>query len=61
MNKKIFLVFTASVSYFIIYILLKFFLQNKILDWESGLLGSITFGFIVFLVHDFFVWSKPVQ
>jgi len=61
MKKTIVLTFTASISYFIIYVLLKFFLQNKIFDWQSALLGSIMFGFIIYLVHNFFVWTKPIQ
>jgi hypothetical protein len=61
MKKTIVLTFTASVAYFIIYIMLKFFLQNKILDWQSALLGAITFGFIIYLVHNFFIWTKPIQ
>ncbi|VVB56417.1 Uncharacterised protein [uncultured archaeon] len=61
MKKTIILTFTASISYFIIYILLKFLLQNKIFDWQSALLGAIMFGFIIFMVHNFVIWTKPIQ
>ena len=61
MKKMILLTFTASISYFIIYILLKYSLQNKIFDWQSALLGAVTFGFIIFLVHNFFIWTKTVN
>jgi len=59
MKKTITLTLTASMSYFIIYILLKFSLQNAIIDWQSALLGAITFGFLIFLVHRFFIWTEP--
>jgi hypothetical protein len=59
MKKTITLTLTASISYFIIYIVLKFSLQNAIIDWQSALLGAVTFGFIVFLVHRFFIWTEP--
>ncbi|CAG1005386.1 hypothetical protein METP2_03650 [Methanosarcinales archaeon] len=61
MKKTIILTFTASISYFIIYVLLKFFLQNEIFDWQSALLGAIMFGFIIFMVHNFVIWTKPIQ
>ena len=59
MKKTIILTFTASMSYFVIYIMLKFSLQNAIIDWQSALLGAVTFGFLIFLVHRFFIWTEP--
>ena len=59
MKKTIILTFTASISYFVIYIMLKFSLQNAIIDWQNALLGAVTFGFLIFLVHRFFIWTEP--
>ncbi len=59
MKKTIALTLTASISYFIIYVVLKFSLQNAIIDWQSALIGAVTFGFIIFLVHRFFIWTEP--
>ncbi len=59
MKKTIALTLTASISYLIIYIMLKLSLQNAIIDWQSALLGAVTFGFIIFLVHRFFIWTEP--
>jgi len=60
MKKIIFLTFKASASYFVIYIMLKFSLQNAIIDWQNAFLGAITFGFLIFLIHKFFIWTEPV-
>lgn len=49
---------TASMLYFIIFIMLKYSLQNKILDWQSGLLGALVFWFFIFLVHHFLEKGK---
>lgn len=59
MKKTIALTLTASISYFIIYVVLKFSLQNAIIDWKSALLGAATFGLIIFLVHRLFIWTEP--
>lgn len=59
MKKTIILTLTASISYFIIYIMLKFSLQNAIIDWQSALLGAVTFGVLIFLVHRYFIWTEP--
>jgi hypothetical protein len=59
MKKTIALTLTASISYFIIYVVLKFSLQNAIIDWQSALLGAATFGLIIFLVHRLFIWTEP--
>ena len=59
MKKTIALTLTASISYFIIYVVLKFSLQNAIIDWQSALFGAVTFGLIIFLVHRLFIWTEP--
>ncbi|MBE0522389.1 MAG: hypothetical protein IBX39_09025 [Candidatus Methanoperedenaceae archaeon] len=40
----------ASVTYFIIYFLLKYLLQN-VLDLEGALLGAVGFWIVIFIVH----------
>lgn len=42
----------ASVLYFIVYVTLKYFLQN-VMDVESGLMGAVGFWIVIFIVHMF--------
>jgi hypothetical protein len=60
MKKTIHVANMASISYFIIYIILKFSLQNAIIDWKNALLGAIAFWFFIFFVHSFLNRTKPV-
>jgi uncharacterized membrane protein (GlpM family) len=50
--------FTASVAsivYFIIFIALKYFLQDRFVDWQGALQGAVVFWIVIFLVHRFLV------
>ncbi len=60
MQKTIIVASIASITYFFIYIMLKFSLQNTIPDWQSALLGAIAFWFFIFLVHIFLNRTKQV-
>lgn len=40
----------ASVLYFIVYVTLKYFLQN-VMDVEAGLMGAVGFWIVIFVVH----------
>lgn len=61
MEKTIRVAFAASASYFIIYILIKFFLENAVIDWESALSGALAFWFFIYLVHYFLNRAKEVS
>ncbi|MCZ7394764.1 MAG: hypothetical protein ABOK23_02755 [Candidatus Methanoperedens sp.] len=43
----------AAVLYFIIYIILKYLLQNRVVDWQGAFLGAVVFWIVIFLVHYF--------
>jgi hypothetical protein len=60
MKKTLHVAFAASASYFIIYILIKFFLENAVIDWKSALTGALAFWFFIFLVHYFLNRAKEV-
>lgn len=48
--------YTASIAsffYFAIFIMLKYFLQNKTVDWQGALLGAVIFWLVIFIVHYF--------
>jgi len=55
MDKKspFFTAITASILYFIIFILLKYFLQMRAIDWQGALQGAIIFWIVIFVVHQF--------
>jgi len=53
MEKTIHVANMASLSYFVIFIMLKFFLQNAIIDWKNALLGAIAFWVFIFFVHSY--------
>ncbi len=42
----------ASIAYFIIIIILKYFLQETV-DLQSALLVAIVFGIVIFVLHQF--------
>ncbi len=44
---------SASLTYFVIFIILKYFLHNKELDWKGALIGALIFWVVIFLVHIF--------
>jgi uncharacterized membrane protein (GlpM family) len=54
MDKKspFFTASAASVIYFIIFILLKYFLQMREIDWQGALQGAIVFWIVIFVVHQ---------
>jgi uncharacterized membrane protein (GlpM family) len=48
--------FTASVAslvYFIVFLMLKYFLQQRIIDMQGALVGAIVFWIVIFVVHQF--------
>ncbi|VVB87304.1 Uncharacterised protein [uncultured archaeon] len=51
---------TASVLYFIVFIMLKYFLENEIPGWQSAVSGALAFWFFIFLVHQYLNRAKPV-
>ncbi len=55
MDKKspFFTASAASVMYFIIFILLKYFLQMREIDWLGALQGAVIFWVVIFVVHQF--------
>jgi hypothetical protein len=54
MDKKspFFTASAASVIYFIIFILLKYSLQMREIDWQGALQGAIVFWIVIFVVHQ---------
>jgi len=44
---------SASLTYFVIFIILKYFLHNGELDWKGALIGALIFWVVIFLVHIF--------
>jgi len=60
MKKTIIVALTASILYFIVYVVLKFLLQNEIIDWQSALSGAIVFSFFIFVVHHFLQRTKQI-
>ncbi|SNQ62674.1 hypothetical protein [Candidatus Methanoperedens nitratireducens] len=55
MNKKspFFTASTASVMYFATFLLLKYLLERRNLDWLGALQGAIVFWIVIFVVHQF--------
>ncbi|MCX9010293.1 MAG: hypothetical protein OIN66_04135 [Candidatus Methanoperedens sp.] len=48
--------FTASVAsavYFVTFLLLKYFLEKRDIDWLGALQGAVIFWIVIFLVHQF--------
>jgi hypothetical protein len=54
MDKKspFFTASAASVMYFIIFILLKYLLQMREIDWLGALQGAVIFWIVIFVVHQ---------
>jgi hypothetical protein len=54
MDKKspFFTASAASVMYFIIFILLKYSLQMREIDWLGALQGAVIFWIVIFVVHQ---------
>jgi hypothetical protein len=42
----------ASVAYFVTFIILKYLLVNRVLDWKGALIGSLIFWVVIFIVHQ---------
>ncbi|NJD53674.1 MAG: hypothetical protein FIB07_12490 [Candidatus Methanoperedens sp.] len=42
----------ASLTYFVTFIILKYLLHNKVLDWNGALIGAIIFWIVIFIVHQ---------
>ncbi len=55
MDKKspFFTASAASVTYFIIFVLLKYLLQSREIDWLGALQGAVIFWIVIFVVHQF--------
>ena len=60
MKKTILVGFIASITYFIIYIMLKLSLQDTIIDWQNAILGALVFWFFIFLVHHYLSRANKV-
>ena len=43
----------ASLTYFVTFIILKYLLHNKDLDWEGAFIGAVIFWIVIFIVHKF--------
>ncbi len=43
----------ASITYFVIFIVLKYLLKGKGIDFSGALIGAIIFWIVIFLVHQF--------
>ena len=41
----------ASLTYFVTFIILKYLLVNRVLDWNGALIGSLIFWVVIFIVH----------
>lgn len=42
----------ASLTYFVIFIILKYLLHDKVLDWQGALIGALIFWVVIFIVHQ---------
>ncbi|CAG1006979.1 MAG: hypothetical protein OIN86_16400 [Candidatus Methanoperedens sp.] len=42
----------ASLTYFVTFIILKYLLVNRVLDWSGALIGSLIFWVVIFIVHQ---------
>ncbi len=42
----------ASLTYFATFIILKYLLVNRVLDWSGALIGSLIFWVVIFIVHQ---------
>jgi len=42
----------ASLTYFVTFIILKYLLVNRVLDWNGALIGSLIFWVVIFIVHQ---------
>lgn len=60
MKKTIQVAFIASISYFMVYIVIKFYLQSAVIDWQGALLGASGFWLFIFVVHHFLSTTKNV-
>jgi len=44
---------SAALSYFVIFLILKYFLHNKEIDWKGAIIGALIFWVVIFIVHIF--------
>jgi len=44
---------TASLTYFVIFIFLKYLLHDKVLDWKGAFVGAVVFWVVIFIVHQY--------
>ncbi|VVB56140.1 Uncharacterised protein [uncultured archaeon] len=42
----------ASLTYFVTFIILKYLLHDKVLDWQGALIGALIFWAVIFIVHQ---------
>ncbi|HEY9245771.1 MAG TPA: hypothetical protein VIO11_02885 [Candidatus Methanoperedens sp.] len=57
-TNSIFTATVASILYFVIFIMLKYYPQNNNMEWQSALSGALVFWFIIYLVHHFLYKEK---
>lgn len=43
----------ASLTYFVIFIVLKYLLKGKDIDFSGALIGAVIFWIVIFIVHQF--------
>ena len=41
----------ASLTYFVTFVILKYFLHDRVLDWRGALIGALIFWVVIFIVH----------
>ena len=45
----------AAILYFIIFVMLKYLLQNRVVDLWGALSGAVVFWIVIFLVHQLLI------
>jgi len=48
----------AAVLYFVIFVVLKYLLQDKVIDLQSAFTGAVVFWIVIFLVHQFIIGRR---
>ena len=42
----------ASLTYFLTFIILKYLLLDKVIDWKGAIIGALIFWLVIFIVHQ---------
>ena len=43
----------ASLVYFFTFLIIKYLLEDRHVDWNSALQGAVVFWFVIFIIHQF--------